>query len=285
MESKISGKIPNELGSLTELQQLYLRDNNLSGSIPDVFQDMKSLYMITVGNNKLTGNIPSSLTKLPTLKYLNVYNNQLSGPLPNFSGSQLNEINISNNYFTGSINVPQDANLTVSGNCFSSDVVKSIPVEHLDSPNISQRPDSECKSFSAASVASATTSKPSPSPITYTHNSVATNVAIGVSCGLLFMAFLGLLAFVLWRQNRKERIEREKMEAQAAAENARLESERDLVVKELDALEEAVVAGSAEGTLKEDKEEFLVSNEVLSTLPKIRVEQHESGEYLYASVN
>ena len=57
----LSGKIPAELGSLSNLTGLYLNVNGLSGEIPAELGSLSNLIDLSLGNNELSGCVPSSL--------------------------------------------------------------------------------------------------------------------------------------------------------------------------------------------------------------------------------
>ena len=55
----LEGPIPANLGNLTNLQMLYLSDNNLSGAIPSGLGNPQSnLEELYLANNRLSGEIP-----------------------------------------------------------------------------------------------------------------------------------------------------------------------------------------------------------------------------------
>jgi hypothetical protein len=56
--NKFSGSIPESLGSIENLQELYLAHNDLSGSIPAVLQNLTSLSKLDVSFNNLQGEVP-----------------------------------------------------------------------------------------------------------------------------------------------------------------------------------------------------------------------------------
>ena len=60
----LSGPIPPELGSLTNLDNLFLGQNELTGPIPPELGDLARLESLNLGGNDLTGPIPPELGSL-----------------------------------------------------------------------------------------------------------------------------------------------------------------------------------------------------------------------------
>ena len=58
---ELRGEIPAELGSLSNLTELNLGDNNLSGEIPAELGSLSKLVSLGLSNNELSGCVPSSL--------------------------------------------------------------------------------------------------------------------------------------------------------------------------------------------------------------------------------
>ena len=85
----LSGEIPAELGSLSNLTELYLRDNDLSGEIPAELGSLSNLVGLSLGNNELSGEIPAELGSLSNLTRLGLGNNELSGCVPSSLEDQL----------------------------------------------------------------------------------------------------------------------------------------------------------------------------------------------------
>ena len=56
-----------ELGSLSNLTELDLHDNNLSGGIPAELGSLSNLTRLELGNNELSGEIPAELGSLSNL--------------------------------------------------------------------------------------------------------------------------------------------------------------------------------------------------------------------------
>ena len=86
--NQLTGEIPKELGSLTNLEELNLSFNQLSGEIPTSLGNLANLKELwLVGDplnpvNQLSGALPEELGNLTNLEVLILNNNQLSGELP-----------------------------------------------------------------------------------------------------------------------------------------------------------------------------------------------------------
>ena len=63
-DNGLSGEIPREMGSLSELSFLILNDNDLHGQIPFQLGNLPNLYQITLWGNRFTGCVPGSLYDL-----------------------------------------------------------------------------------------------------------------------------------------------------------------------------------------------------------------------------
>ncbi|KAL4382510.1 hypothetical protein AHAS_Ahas04G0240700 [Arachis hypogaea] len=95
--NKISGEIPDIMGSLNGLVVLNLSNNMFTGSIPSSFGKLSNLEVLDLSLNSLSGNIPQQLTGLTFLDFFNVSFNNLSGPIP--ENGQLSTFD--NNSFEG----------------------------------------------------------------------------------------------------------------------------------------------------------------------------------------
>ena len=80
--NQLSGSIPAELGNLSNLIRLDLCSNQLSGSIPAELGNLSNLFSLCLGRNQLSGSIPAELGNLSNLMILRLDVNELSGPLP-----------------------------------------------------------------------------------------------------------------------------------------------------------------------------------------------------------
>ncbi len=103
--NQLTGSIPTQLGSLTNLQYLNLHTNQLTGSIPTQLGSLTGLQRLFLSTNQLTGSIPTQLGNLTGLLYLSLNRNQLTGSIPSQLGSltNLRGLDLSANQLTGSI--------------------------------------------------------------------------------------------------------------------------------------------------------------------------------------
>jgi Leucine-rich repeat (LRR) protein len=78
----IGGAIPSSLGMLSSLESLRLSGNQLSGFLPFELGKLSRLRLIDVGHNVLKGGIPFTFDGLVALEHLDVQHNALTGALP-----------------------------------------------------------------------------------------------------------------------------------------------------------------------------------------------------------
>ena len=78
----LSGTIPSELSSLSELTLLWLESNQLTGVIPAQLGSLTNLQSLKLGSNRLTGAVPTELGGLTNLWQLSLSGNELTGTLP-----------------------------------------------------------------------------------------------------------------------------------------------------------------------------------------------------------
>ena len=85
--NELSGPIPRELGSLVNLESLFLPDNRLSGQIPLELANLAKLEKLYLNKNTLTGPIPEWLGTLTNLRWLILGGSGLTGPVPRQLGN------------------------------------------------------------------------------------------------------------------------------------------------------------------------------------------------------
>ena len=121
--NQLTGEIPAELGDLTNLEQLLLSNNQLTGEIPAELGDLTSLTTLLLSNNQLTGEIPAELGSLAGLEVLSLVGNGLTGCIPNglrgIGTNDLSELGLPFCDMPGAPTiatpiVPGDASLTVA---------------------------------------------------------------------------------------------------------------------------------------------------------------------------
>ncbi|XP_047052266.1 receptor-like protein kinase HSL1 [Lolium rigidum] len=97
--------LPDNLGDLANLRQLYLASCNLTGKIPSSIGNLGNLGNLDLSFNRLSGEIPASVGNLSSLFQMEAYSNHLSGKIPEGLGSlkMLRNIDISMNLFTGEL--------------------------------------------------------------------------------------------------------------------------------------------------------------------------------------
>ena len=80
--NNLAGHIPEELGSLANLETLSLRRNRLSGGIPSELRNLGNLGWLNLEHNDLTGQIPDWLGGLTKLRGVGLGHNRLNGEIP-----------------------------------------------------------------------------------------------------------------------------------------------------------------------------------------------------------
>ena len=142
---QLTGPIPPELGSLSNLRTLWLNDNQLTGPIPPELGNLSNLTELDLGDNQLTGPIPPELGNLSNLSELDLSSNQLTGPIPSELGnlSNLTELNLGSNQLTGPV-PPELGNLSNLRAIYllGNDLAGCVPedLQHLAAADLHQLP-------------------------------------------------------------------------------------------------------------------------------------------------
>ena len=113
-ESEMSGKIPPELGDLSNLEILELDGNALSGGIPPELGNLSNLVTLSIQNGRLAGGIPPEIGGLSNLEVLELDGNQLTGGIPPELGnlSNLKSLTLEGNRLSGCVPAALEAQLT-----------------------------------------------------------------------------------------------------------------------------------------------------------------------------
>ncbi|KAG8075180.1 hypothetical protein GUJ93_ZPchr0006g44698 [Zizania palustris] len=101
--NSLNGSLPATLLNATELRVLSLADNAISGELPDGRVYTRSLQELNLSDNALAGRLPAVLCRLPSLAVLGLANNYLAGELPIGGLGALEIVDLSANYFNGSL--------------------------------------------------------------------------------------------------------------------------------------------------------------------------------------
>ena len=80
--SKLTGTLPESIGSWTKLHSLDCGMCGLSGTIPSTLGDCINLEYLRLDYNQFSGKIPSEIAKCNNLRELNVEHNQFEGAIP-----------------------------------------------------------------------------------------------------------------------------------------------------------------------------------------------------------
>ena len=87
--NELTGEFPPELGKLVNLRTLTFFSSELSGEMPPEPGRLARLRSIVLGGNQLSGAIPAEIGYIASLEILQLDRNDLSGALPAELGSSL----------------------------------------------------------------------------------------------------------------------------------------------------------------------------------------------------
>ena len=101
----LTGSIPPEIGNLINLNSLILNNNQLTGEIPSEIRNLTNLTRLIIGGNQFTGSIISEIWKLTNLTHLSLESNQLTGEILSEMEklTNLTYLYLSSNQLTGAI--------------------------------------------------------------------------------------------------------------------------------------------------------------------------------------
>ncbi|CUG94400.1 GP46-like surface antigen, putative [Bodo saltans] len=101
----LSGSLPSEWSPMTGLTNLQLYSNSLSGSLPSAWSSMSSVQLLYLYSNSLSGTLPSSWRNMTSMIDLRLYSNSLSGTLPPewSSMTQITTLALYSNKLNGSL--------------------------------------------------------------------------------------------------------------------------------------------------------------------------------------
>ncbi|XP_048446245.1 probable LRR receptor-like serine/threonine-protein kinase At3g47570 isoform X2 [Pyrus x bretschneideri] len=133
-------ELPNEMGSLGQLEELYVQYNALKGSALVPVLNISSLTHLTLYGNNLSGSLPDNICEhLPNIRQLNLGQNQLDGLIPSklWQCKELRKISLVYNNFHGSIpkSLGNLTYLTLIG-LSDNNLIGTIPNEIGDLPQL-----------------------------------------------------------------------------------------------------------------------------------------------------
>ncbi|GFP86325.1 probable LRR receptor-like serine/threonine-protein kinase at3g47570 [Phtheirospermum japonicum] len=133
-ENPLHGIIPKSIGNLsTSLQYVYFKSCDLRGRVPDEIGNLSNLMVLSFRGNQLNGLFPKSLRNLQSLQGLSFSGNEISGAIPNIicELGNLNVLYLSDNRISGAIpdcieNISTLSTLTLDFNKLSSNIPTRI---------------------------------------------------------------------------------------------------------------------------------------------------------------
>ncbi|CAK8530746.1 unnamed protein product [Lathyrus sativus] len=135
----INGNIPLEIGNMTNLIHLSLRDNDLNGPIPSTIKALQKLQTLNLDYNELQGPIIDELCEIRSLGVLNLTSNKFFGALPTCLGNMtsLIKLYIGSNKLNSTIpssfwNLKDILEVNLSSNALTGNIPPEIKnLEHL----------------------------------------------------------------------------------------------------------------------------------------------------------
>ncbi|WP_291871291.1 hypothetical protein [Maribacter sp.] len=103
--NNLQGNIPKSIENLIYLKELNFAFNKLTGELPAEITSFSQLVVLKLEMNQFKGELPKDYSKLGSLKELTLFNNSLEGTIPAGIGamSSLTLLNLSSNYLTGNL--------------------------------------------------------------------------------------------------------------------------------------------------------------------------------------
>ena len=97
---------------MTQLEQVWLHENQFTGPIPDLSK-CTSLFDLQLCDNQFIGLVPDSLISLPNLKNISLANNQLQGLFPAFPSTVTAVTNNGTNSYCKVTSGPCDSQVAI----------------------------------------------------------------------------------------------------------------------------------------------------------------------------
>ncbi|XP_039172305.1 probable leucine-rich repeat receptor-like protein kinase At1g35710 [Eucalyptus grandis] len=106
--NQITGRIPPELGKLSQLRVLTLHNNDLTGKIPTEMGNLGELLSLNLSNNHLVQDIPILLGNLAKRNYHDLSKNAMSGSIPDEQANCENLLSLNLSYNNLSSVIPPE---------------------------------------------------------------------------------------------------------------------------------------------------------------------------------
>ena len=133
-----TGRLPDNIGNMTELRLLCLGGNNLTGQIPRSISRLNKLYYLDLKNTPgmMHGHL-SDLFSISSLKILSVSGVKLIGEMPSMLPANLVSLVLPGNSISGKFpqTIPEIKNL-IALNLANNELTGDIPGQSLLLPNI-----------------------------------------------------------------------------------------------------------------------------------------------------
>ncbi|KAJ8498128.1 hypothetical protein OPV22_008680 [Ensete ventricosum] len=187
----LSGTLNPSIGNLTNLQILFLQNNNLSGPVPPEIGKLSKLQTIDLSNNYFSGKIPASVGNLNGLQYMRLNNNSLTGAFPAslVNLSQLAFLDLSYNNISGPVPKLPSKTFNIVGN-------------PLICPSASEQ---KCFGMMPMPVSFGINNSQSASALVRP-KSYKVIIAFGSTFGSICLVCLGCGLFLWWKQSHDQQI-------------------------------------------------------------------------------
>mmetsp|Transcript_11042 Transcript_11042/g.16013 ORF Transcript_11042/g.16013 Transcript_11042/m.16013 type:complete len:910 (+) Transcript_11042:389-3118(+) len=145
--NQLTGTIENAIGNAEGLTDLRLSNNQLTGEFPIEIVELQSLGTLLLDNNQIEGTLPSAMFSMPYLVVLRLHRNEFFGTIPDrYESNILEEIHLDDNAFSGPIPTtfgsPELRELYLGGNLLTGQIpqdlghLENIEILRLDSNKI-----------------------------------------------------------------------------------------------------------------------------------------------------
>nr|GLL44369.1 receptor kinase-like protein Xa21 [Ipomoea trifida] len=114
-ENELDGQIPSSICKCKEIELLALYSNKFNGSIPREIGRLTMLHSLYLSENNFRGALPAEIGNLTQLKTLGLASISLTGQIPSFlfNISSLKQLDLNNNSLSG--NLPVDLSYNLHG--------------------------------------------------------------------------------------------------------------------------------------------------------------------------